>query len=181
MKAWTEEGANGRNVTVILFLASATATFECAMEFKPYPMDSQTCAFLMTSNNFPADTLQIRGVIVDHFKKDFKGLADFRYALKTISRIHKGGVSAFGYSEFGFEITLERKLSPFIWKYYMPAACCVIMTSMSFLIPPDAIPGRTALLVTLFLVMSGLFNSVQVFNLSHIIKPYMDIDYLPSF
>ncbi len=89
-------------------------------------------------------------------------LEDYNHEIHPKQYDYIGKTTGANYSNFGFDLILERKLSPFIWKYYMPSACCVIMTSMSFLIPPEAIPGRTSLLVTLFLVISGLFNSVQV-------------------
>ena len=34
------------------------------------------------------------------------------------------------------------------------------MFSFSFVVPPDIIPGRMALLVTLFLVLVNIFNTV---------------------
>ena len=37
---------------------------------------------------------------------------------------------------------------------------CVIVSWISFLIPAEIIPGRMALLVTLFLVLVNIFNNV---------------------
>ena len=34
------------------------------------------------------------------------------------------------------------------------------MSWISFVVPPDVIPGRMALLITLFLVLVNIFNSV---------------------
>lgn len=84
----------------------------------------------------------------------------------------------------GFNVVLKRFTSPYIMKYYLP---CAIMASIfstcemsfnfltwyvlplqvcvswiSFLIPSYAIPGRTTLLVTLFLVLTGFFGNIQV-------------------
>lgn len=36
----------------------------------------------------------------------------------------------------------------------------VVVSWISFVVPPDVIPGRMALLVTLFLVLVNIFNSV---------------------
>lgn len=36
----------------------------------------------------------------------------------------------------------------------------VVVSWISFVVPPDVIPGRMALLITLFLVLVNIFNSV---------------------
>ena len=36
----------------------------------------------------------------------------------------------------------------------------VVVSWISFVVPPDVIPGRMALLVTLFLVLVNIFNTV---------------------
>ena len=42
--------------------------------------------------------------------------------------------------------------------------CCsglfVVVSWISFVVPPDVIPGRMALLITLFLVLVNIFNTV---------------------
>ncbi len=62
----------------------------------------------------------------------------------------------------GFDIELVRTITPFVLKYYLPCAGIVIVSQMSFLISPSSIPGRVALLVTLFLVLTNLFIRQQV-------------------
>lgn len=44
--------------------------------------------------------------------------------------------------------------------YYLPSTLFVITSWVSFLIPPEVVPGRMALLVTLFLVLINIFNNV---------------------
>ena len=36
----------------------------------------------------------------------------------------------------------------------------MVVSWISFVVPPDVIPGRMALLITLFLVLVNIFNSV---------------------
>ncbi len=62
----------------------------------------------------------------------------------------------------GFNVVLKRFTSPYIMKYYLPCAIMVCVSWISFLIPSYAIPGRTTLLVTLFLVLTGFFGNIQV-------------------
>ena len=67
--------------------------------------------------------------------------------------------------EVGFNITMKRVQQPYLLKYYLPCIAIVTVTQISFYIPPDAIPGRIALLVTQFLTLTNLFISEQVRNI----------------
>ena len=64
--------------------------------------------------------------------------------------------------EVGFNVTMKRVQQPYLLKYYMPCVAIVAITQISFYIPPDAIPGRIALLVTQFLTLTNLFIGEQV-------------------
>ena len=57
-------------------------------------------------------------------------------------------------------MVLHRYVSTYIITYYLPSGLFVIVSWISFLIPMDVIPGRMALLVTLFLVLVNIFNTV---------------------
>ena len=48
----------------------------------------------------------------------------------------------------------------YIYVYYLPSGLFVIVSWVSFLIPPEVIPGRMAMLITLFLVLINIFNSI---------------------
>merc|ERR1719474_1372983 len=72
-------------------------------------------------------------------------------------RIVRGSSS--NYSAYGFEILLSRSLGPFILSVYLPSAMFVMMSWVSFFVPPDIVPARIVLLVTLCLVLINMFNS----------------------
>merc|ERR1712133_335953 len=44
--------------------------------------------------------------------------------------------------------------------YYLPSGLFVVVSWISFLIPVNAIPGRMILIVTLFLALINMFNTV---------------------
>merc|ERR1719361_1449958 len=67
--------------------------------------------------------------------------------------------SSSNYSAYGFEILLSRSLGPFILSVYLPSAMFVMMSWVSFFVPPDIVPARIVLLVTLCLVLINMFNS----------------------
>ena len=64
------------------------------------------------------------------------------------------------YSVAGFELTLSRKMMHYIVTCYLPSGMFVVVSWISFLVPPDIVPGRMALLVTVFLVLINIFNTI---------------------
>ena len=63
-------------------------------------------------------------------------------------------------STVGFRLELDRKYSKHILSYYLPSLLIVLLSWVSFVIPPEAIPGRMALLITLILVLVNMFGTV---------------------
>ena len=49
----------------------------------------------------------------------------------------------------------------YLFQVYLPSFMFVIVSWVSFLIKPEVVPGRMGLLVTLFLVLINIFNSVR--------------------
>ena len=79
------------------------------------------------------------------------------------------------YSLTGYEMVLSRNSLKYIVNYYLPSGLFVLGNSVtiviiiisllkvswvSFLIPPEIVPGRMTLLVTIFLVLINIFNNV---------------------
>ena len=51
-------------------------------------------------------------------------------------------------------------LQGYLLLHCVVAGLFVVVSWISFVVPPDVIPGRMALLVTLFLVLVNIFNTV---------------------
>ena len=66
------------------------------------------------------------------------------------------------YSLTGFEMKLQRHYMKYLFNYYLPSGLFVIVSWSSFLIPPEIVPGRMTLLVTLFLVLINIFNNITI-------------------
>ncbi len=64
------------------------------------------------------------------------------------------------YAACGFQIGLKRKKIQYLIQVYLPSCMFVVVSWVSFLIKPEVVPGRMGLLVTLFLVLINIFNSV---------------------
>lgn len=64
------------------------------------------------------------------------------------------------FSITGIEIKFTRHKLKYLYVYYLPSGLFVVVSWASFLIPPDVVPGRMALLITLFLVLINIFNII---------------------
>ena len=63
------------------------------------------------------------------------------------------------FSTAGFKLILDRHYTRYVTSYYCPSLLFVIVSWISFTIPPDIVPGRMALLITVLLVAVNLFGS----------------------
>ena len=48
----------------------------------------------------------------------------------------------------------------YLYVYYLPSGLFVVVSWVSFLVPPEVVPGRMAMLITLFLVLINIFNII---------------------
>ncbi len=71
------------------------------------------------------------------------------------------------YAASGFKVHLERKQYQLVFQVYLPCVLFVAVSWVSFLIKPEVVPGRMALLVTLFLVLVNIFNTARYDVPSH--------------
>jgi len=63
-------------------------------------------------------------------------------------------------SNAGFHIHLRRKSTPYLLNYYLPSGLLVIVSWVSYAIPPaEAIPGRITLVITSFLALANIGTS----------------------
>ena len=60
----------------------------------------------------------------------------------------------------GIEMIFSRHVLKYLYIYYLPSGLFVVVSWVGFLIPPEVVPGRMAMLITLFLVLINIFNTV---------------------
>ncbi len=65
------------------------------------------------------------------------------------------------YSRAGLLVHLSRIRLPFVLTWYLPSAVLVVVSWISFLVPAELVPGRMALLVTIFLMLVNVSTSYQ--------------------
>ena len=59
----------------------------------------------------------------------------------------------------GFELVLKRSPIPFLMNVYLPTSLLTIISFIGFVIPVDLVPGRMALLVTIFLMLVNMSST----------------------
>jgi len=129
-----------------------------AMEFRQYPLDRHNCYLLLTSFGYDSKLMTLKGSF--WYDKKNQRTLPFNVEINDLPEhktIFTGSSS--NYSVYGFEIQLSRSLGPFLLSIYLPSAMFVTMSWFSFFIPPDIVPARIVLLVTLCLVLINMFNS----------------------
>ena len=111
------------------------------------------------SKYYTYDNLQFTLYLIDETAKH--GSLKYHFTLETLNaNITYPEWNNDTYSTAGFNIRLERHYLKHLLSYYLPSLLFVLVSWTSFLIPPEAIPGRMALLITILLVLVNLFATV---------------------
>ena len=147
----------------ILYSTATHITFICPMHFDKFPLDRQRCKFQIGSYSYDDSQMTFKTTAAKYDGKEYNSIAlDYAIEIKPLSQedsiLQFDGLGNFSLA--GFELVLDRYVSTYIITYYLPSGLFVIVSWISFLIPMDVIPGRMALLVTLFLVLVNIFNNV---------------------
>ena len=139
-------------------------TFWCAMRFEKFPLDTQTCKFQLGSYAMD-DRIMVFKMNQLHFNsKETKTILDYTVQVGPLKLEDTlfSWAGAGNYSITGFEMELKRNSLKYLINYYLPSGLFVIVSWTSFLIPPEMVPGRMTLLVTLFLVLINIFNTITI-------------------
>lgn len=148
----------------VYYSQSTHITFICPMRFDKFPLDTQKCIFKVGSYSYNDVLMNFKTAQAGYQAPKQGNTIALDYAI-TINDLHPSdaiflGGSLGNYSLAGFEMTLQRHVSTYIITYYLPSGLFVIVSWISFLIPMEVVPGRMSLLVTLFLVLVNIFNTV---------------------
>jgi len=147
----------------ILYSQATHISFFCSMSFEKFPLDEQRCMFRVGSYSYDSSRMVFKTKKFGYSSQRSNSIAlDYEISIEPLK--DKDKVLDYGtlgnFSLSGFEMVLTRYVSTYIITYYLPSGICVIVSWISFLIPIDMVPGRMTLLVTLFLVLVNICNSV---------------------
>ena len=152
------------NSSVVWSSINWRITVGCQFEFSLFPFDDNNCTIKMGFRNMPvilyknsASTLQ--GNTLQYEKNGFY------FKLRNLPIITKcNQMLEDCWTEFGYGIEMIRQPSKYLFQYYVPCVTIVMASTLSFIIPPTAAPGRIALVVTQFLTLTNIFIYQKVSN-----------------
>ena len=149
----------------------------CDFKFAKFPMDTQYCPFIFTNENsgdlqllpLANDTLgELQPLLLLGKEKDsFPPLEKDGFEITTLF-VHGNTLRGHDLSYWGFNLTMRRITSTYVYQYYVPGAAIVCVCHISFIIPHHSIPGRIGLLATLFLTLMNIFINHMVSNINMI-------------
>jgi len=135
-------------------------TISCRMNFDDYPLDAHTCLFQVGSYYDTHETVTCSSFFIYDLERQ-RSLQHFIQIERLPDDFKVLELPSGIYAACGFQVRLQRKQMQFLVQVYLPSFMFVIVSWVSFLIKPEVVPGRMALLVTLFLVLINIFNSVR--------------------
>ena len=148
-------------------------SISCDMKFSNYPFDSHNCSMQLTNiiGNLDLVILQTPKIYARDEKTNPDGTSfeaqndKLQFELK-IKALNSSYNSEFGlkYSKAEVEINLRRKadiISNLLSSYYAPTSAFAALSLISYCVDPNNVPGRMALLITLCLIITNIYNSLQ--------------------
>jgi len=145
---------------IITYELGVRITISCRMDFDNYPLDAQTCQFQVGSYYDTHETV----TCTSHYIYDSDRQRSLQHFLRIESlpaKFKQVDLPSGTYAACGIQVRLQRKQMQFLVQVYLPSFMFVVTSWVSFLIKPEVVPGRMGLLVTLFLVLINIFNSVR--------------------
>ena len=94
-------------------------------------------------------TYDKESLYMDMFDVDFSPLSNTTFVTKTEEI----------FSMTGFTVEMKRSPTPYYMNVFLPTALLTITSFIGFLIPADLVPGRMALLVTIFLMLVNISST----------------------
>ena len=130
----------------------------CRFDFSDYPLDVQHCQYRIM--NYLTDLwLRLLNTTFLHNVDQRRMYGGFDI---TITFMDGNRTETAEESYFTVNIRMERIISPFLFQYYLPCAAIVVVSQVSFIIPPSSIPGRIGLVTTQFLTLTNIFIAAMV-------------------
>ena len=137
-------------------------TVNCKMDFSNFPFDTQNCVFefglIQMNSNFVNIKSNLYNQMVTQASVEFDFETENHRGQQLLTLLGQNNT----FETFGVKVTLIRNIHSYVWNYFIPVCGMSLTGSISFLIMPEAVPGRIALLITLQLVLIQIFQQVQV-------------------
>ena len=155
-RLWLQDGSSANeifrlnwfspNATVVRAKLEWVITVACNFNFSIFPFDHNICPVSISVFNMNL-TLQVRNPKRYPNHEEAEGF-DVIQRLHTVNQPTRFRNQTIHKFTFGVNVDMKREFFKYLLQYYLPCITIVIASSISFIIPLSAIPGRVALVVT---------------------------------
>ena len=167
---------NSANHEVMFYDDICKVSFTCHMDFTDFPFDSHLCHATLGDEHSPEneavfDMVKLWYSNSHNNQSMIEGSQDILVINDTTTqfsfemRLLEPFTTMYEdipFSVTGLSLSLSRKniAVPYI-TFFIPTGTFAVVSMVSFLIDPDAVPGRMGLIVTLLLISSNVYSTVD--------------------
>ena len=157
---WISRGENSPfpNATYVKWYNEVQLSLFCDFTFTYFPLDTQSCQFVET-NEYGR---QLQLLLFPDNENELLTISEKDGFKVEISFVQGDDWGSNNLSYCGFNLTLKRIYSSYVFQYYLPVSAIVFLSQISFIIPPSSIPGRIGFLATLFLTLMNICINYMV-------------------
>ena len=138
------------------YSARVDITLLCHMNFEDYPLDSHQCPFRVSSYYSPLGIVNCTSEV--EYGNEAQPMLDYIIEIDPLpSKLRVFRAFGQDWATCGFNIVLHRTKIQNFFEVYLTCTLLVIVSWISFLIPPEVVPGRMGLLATILLVLINIF------------------------
>ncbi|KXJ07016.1 Gamma-aminobutyric acid receptor subunit beta [Exaiptasia diaphana] len=141
-----------------------TATASCPMDLRMFPIDIQECGLNIESYGYNADEMVYKwedridnGIAVNKKTRDMPQYNLTKITAKRIFTMYFSG----NWSRLSAHFQFQRRSGYFFIHIYGPCALIVIISWISFCIPPESTAARIALGITSVLTITTILNMLN--------------------
>nr|XP_042904151.1 glycine receptor subunit alpha-2 [Parasteatoda tepidariorum] len=152
----------------IFFTCRIVVKLICEMDLHNFPHDEQTCGIRIASASFSITKIVLKWTTKNYTTRDFYSLHQYEVtdALRgeCIASVGPNNASCLEGS-----VVLRRRNGFYVINVYIPTILIVIMSMLTFWIPPEAVPARVTLGVTSLLTIITKQYQASMPNVSYIV------------
>ncbi|XP_066987315.1 gamma-aminobutyric acid receptor subunit rho-1-like [Macrobrachium rosenbergii] len=160
------EGVRISKDYTIVFSSIFKTRLACPMNFAKYPFDKQTCSMTVSSYNFGEDDLRLEwmsvGASVESEVK--RQVPNYNFHITTTNIVSQPfcvNCTSTPRSVGKSFLIFERLYAGHLLTMYFPSGLVVSLAWLSFFWPPEAVPGRTVLIITSLLAVVNMLGSLS--------------------
>ncbi|XP_015928729.3 glycine receptor subunit alpha-2-like isoform X2 [Parasteatoda tepidariorum] len=152
----------------IFFSCRALVKLICDMDLHHFPHDVQTCGMQMASASFASRNVVLKWTLDNYTTDDFYSLQQYEVTdakqSECVAYVGPNNASCLEGS-----VVLRRRNGFYLINVYIPTILIVIMSMLTFWIPPEAVPARVTLGVTSLLTIITKQYQASMPNVSYIV------------